>query len=330
MDKLGDEVPVSDDSEPTATETERRADTLPETSSSPVEAQPDPNQVASTASTTGATNSLSFRGPLRYEVDTSSPQLSAGRRFSIFVRITNPYDVPVTIEKVECSLPAEFRDEGQVGVLGRIKQYFMQVFNQELESGPDADRGGDARGTSINVVGESISAHPPKGGSDEDPKVVLQPGNTALRRFTISTWQRNMFAPGSYTLHFQCQYQMEGILNTDATKQPFALRAPISAMIWGAFWGAVAGVILRFLNAPDSDPIKLFGPHYFPYGLLSALVAGLVVAAVLVVAFARKKDVQPFISIEDFYGGFFVGFVAGFEGISILKSVLPTGIPPVH
>jgi hypothetical protein len=41
-----------------------------------------------------------------------------------------------------------------------------------------------------------------------------------------------------------------------------------------------------------------------------------------VVAFARKKDAQPFISIEDFYGGFFVGFSAGYVGKSLLAAVL--------
>jgi hypothetical protein len=164
MDKLADEVPVSVESDPTNSVTEPRADTLPKTSSSPAEAQPKPNQVANTASTIGATSSPSFRGPLRYEVDTSSPQLSAGRRFSIFVRITNPYDVPVTIEKVECSLPAEFRDESQVGVFGRIRLSFRQAFMRGLNKAEP----------SINLVGENISGHEPTDGSDDDLKIEFR------------------------------------------------------------------------------------------------------------------------------------------------------------
>jgi hypothetical protein len=52
-----------------------------------------------------------FRGPLRYEVETSSPSLEAGKIFSIFLRITNPYDVPVVIRLVGFALPVEFDDE---------------------------------------------------------------------------------------------------------------------------------------------------------------------------------------------------------------------------
>jgi hypothetical protein len=52
-------------------------------------------------------------------------------------------------------------------------------------------------------------------------------------------------------------------------------------------------------------------------------VAGILLGGVLVVAFVRKKDAQPFISIEDFYGGFFVGFSAGYIGKALLNKVLP-------
>ena len=53
---------------------------------------------------------LSFRGPLRYEVETSTTQLEAGRKFTVFMKVTNPYDVPVTILKVETQMPVEFED----------------------------------------------------------------------------------------------------------------------------------------------------------------------------------------------------------------------------
>lgn len=42
-----------------------------------------------------AGKTASFRGPLHYETETSSPLVEAGRTFSIYLRITNPYEVPV-------------------------------------------------------------------------------------------------------------------------------------------------------------------------------------------------------------------------------------------
>jgi hypothetical protein len=48
------------------------------------------------------------RGPLKYVVETSTPQTEAGKQFSVSVRITNPYEVPVTVRDVETKLPAKF------------------------------------------------------------------------------------------------------------------------------------------------------------------------------------------------------------------------------
>lgn len=42
------------------------------------------------------------------------------------------------------------------------------------------------------------------------------------------------------------------------------------------------------------------------------------VGSLLVIAFARKKDAQPILSIEDFWGGVLIGFLAGFLGKSFL------------
>src|ERR1035437_5518224 len=79
---------------------------------------------------TPVSTSQSFRGPLRYELETSSPQLEAGRAFTLFVRITNPYDVPVTILHVGTQLPVEFLnpDLDQLGLLASIKKRIKDGF----------------------------------------------------------------------------------------------------------------------------------------------------------------------------------------------------------
>ena len=47
----------------------------------------------------------------------------------------------------------------------------------------------------------------------------------------------------------------------------------------------------------------------------------------LVVTFARKKDSQPIMTIEDFWGGVLVGVLAGYTGKSILDKYLVGATP---
>jgi hypothetical protein len=62
------------------------------------------------ASMGGKTPPAVVRGPLRIEIGTSSPELVAGRAFSLLVKISNPFDIPVEIIRVATVVPVEFED----------------------------------------------------------------------------------------------------------------------------------------------------------------------------------------------------------------------------
>lgn len=55
---------------------------------------------------------------------------------------------------------------------------------------------------------------------------------------------------------------------------------------------------------------------------LIALLGSILLGILLVIAFARKKDTQPLISVEDFWGGIFIGFLAGYQGQALLDQVI--------
>ena len=250
-----------------------------------------------------------LRGPLRYDVDTSSPQLEAGRAFSVFVRVTNPYESPVTLLGVSASLPTEFRDkENQdAGLWATMKNQFKQELKERVV-------------VAQNVVASNATqpdAPEPSG------EIVLQHGNSSLKRFTLKTWKSTLFMPAAYIMQFQIQYKIDGVVNQDTIRQEFNIRAPLGAVLRGAFWGAITGSVLHTLYKflyPASGTTSQQHPYL---QFLGETFAGILLGGVLVVAFARKKDTQPFISIEDFYGGLFVGFSAGYVGKVLLDKVLP-------
>jgi hypothetical protein len=255
----------------------------------------------------GGVGDAVFRGPLRYEIETSVPQLQAGTKFTVYVRITNPYDVPVTVLGVDTLLPVEFRnvkDRYRSG-FARFKDAVVNRALSEVEL-PQVH--------SSAVISDEMHA-------EGAASILLQPGNSVLHGFNLETRKSVLFTPSVYNLQFQVRYVMAGRENHDTVKHHLNVRAPIHAMILGSAAGATVGAGLRLVQPGGSGEEA---------GALLANVAtvlsSVLLGAVLVIAFARKREAQPFITIEDFWGGFFVGFVAGYQGTSGLKGLLSPAV----
>jgi hypothetical protein len=73
---------------------------------------------------------------------------------------------------------------------------------------------------------------------------------------------------------------------------------------------------IRTLN-PSSPSSMIF--------YVLSLLAAMMISGIVVVSFARKKDAQPILSVEDFWGAVFVGFLAGYTGKAFLIQAITPG-----
>jgi hypothetical protein len=159
---------------------------------------------------------------------------------------------------------------------------------------------------------------------------ILQPGDSGIQTFTLCTQSWLLFQPASYALPIFIDYEIDGIVHLDTVKYSLNIRSPFRAIICGAMLGSLAGFILHDISVDKriENMIKqpLLGWAFWGWLLLFFLTAiGSILAAILtVIAFARKRDAQPFITVEDFWGGIFVGTVIGYGGKSILEQLLST------
>jgi len=157
-----------------------------------------------------------------------------------------------------------------------------------------------------------------RGSTDREDTVPLQPGNSTVQVFTLRSKYSTFFPPATYNLQFQSEYEIDGRLNQDTSNYKLTVRSPLGAVIGGGIVGALLGWYVRI----SVHPLQASGGWgQYIGGALTAMVIG----GIAVVAFARKRDAQPFISIEDFWGGLFIGFVAGYTGNTILDSLVQTG-----
>jgi hypothetical protein len=249
----------------------------------------------------------SIRGPLRYDVETSSPQMEAGKKFSVTMQITNPYDVPVTIYDLNTQLPIELKDPtiptDKKGFVSLMKQRVLAVIpnpgvGPRIEPGPEP----------VPALGPG------------DPTIELQPGNSTVRTFAIKTTSAIFFPPASYNLYLWIDYSIDGQRNKDSVRYTLNIRAPIKAVLYGSITGSVLGFVLRSIY---EHPVLTLPWQDWPRTVawLAQLFGSVLAAAIAVVAFARKKETQPILSVEDFWGGLFIGFLAGYTGKSFLSKI---------
>ncbi len=148
----------------------------------------------------------------------------------------------------------------------------------------------------------------------------LQPGNSTTRVFTLRTRDRVWFKPSTYRLQIEIEYEIAGLKNVDTIEYQVQVKASLASVVLGSFLGAVGGWIVREVGSGVLDV----------QGWLR-LIVSVVLAAMSVVLFARKKDVQPLIAVEDFWGGVAMGFLAAYIGPAVFENLLPdsvTGVTP--
>jgi uncharacterized membrane protein YfcA len=95
------------------------------------------------------------------------------------------------------------------------------------------------------------------------------------------------------------------------TTVPFNLdiRAALNSTLLGSALGGVLGAWVQALSRSQ------------PPDLVTLAVAA-VFSAIAVVAFARKASAQQIVSVEDFWGGLFIGFLIGYLGEGFFRRLI--------
>ncbi len=300
-------------------------------------------------------------GALKLEVSTATPMITAGDEFSIYVIIRNPFPVPVIIHSTETHIPVELSDQiWKKTTLEKIKleqskklenlkgfkrfrektnMFFNSLFkNNKLKS----PRVAIAVGTEItephskeniiqisgnenqvymnnwqlnfaNLTAEEIEKRLWQINNFIQGKqpITLRLGDAVVRHFILKTNKVLMFKPISHTFQIQVNYEVDELNHIDTIPYSLNIRAAASSSMTGAIIGSVLGTLVNSsVNFNDL------------YSLSKTFLTGIIFAFILVVAFARKNNVQQIVSIEDFWGGLFIGFMVGYSGETFVKSVL--------
>lgn len=285
-------------------------------------------------------NTRTIRGAIRVTISTSRDALIAGDHFSVFVKVQNPFEVPLRILDVSAFVPVEFFDverrrqdnlalRAQVtGRLGRAWRFLRDHAGASLAQELNLERGRLGSVSARPIVGARYAGEQPRESSQSG---ILQPGNTTTEVFTLSTRHERTFRPGSYRMQISVRYRFEdqdvgaeevtdsgaqtGVRDesSDVIEYVLDVRSSLSSILIGGTLGSVAGWLAANLSR--------WGTLGFLAGFAQLLVHVMITWGLLLL-FARKKDVQPLLSVEDAYGAALIGFMVGFSGGETVAGML--------
>lgn len=266
-------------------------------------------------------DSCTIRGAIRTIVSTSTENLVAGDNFSIFIKIENPFETALTLHNISTNFPTEFIDvdkedrklpsEEKADNAPKVNDIVETPWWKKINSRITI-------GLPFFEVELNSSAHTSiarDAGTIESPSkqkdIVLQPGNSTTRNFTVRTRRNLFFNPSAYKLHIIVEYSLNGLRNIDTIEHSINVRASLFAIITGSILGGFGGWLANRANNITIDIPALF-----------SLVASLALAIIAAVLFARKKDIQPIIAVEDFWGGIMVGFISAYSGPKFIENLI--------
>jgi hypothetical protein len=151
--------------------------------------------------------------------------------------------------------------------------------------------------------------------TQRDPMQRIAPHCEAVRYFYVLTKGWLLFKPTRINLSTQITYRIQGDERTQVVSSSFEVKPPLTAVVMGAVLGALLGNLAKALRNAQAFDLKPF---------LISMGAATVMSLIATIALSRKSASQGFITVEDFFGGFVVGTLIGYEGPQVFdKAISP-------
>lgn len=257
----------------------------------------------------------------------SNRVIKKGDYFTIYIGITNGHEKDIKLNEVKISQPIGFipvtsksQDIARQSIGARILEWLDNRYGKKpvgTSSTGKKDSGYTIEPTNDKVKGSSII--------HEIPEVPLEPKSTYSEIFYLKAGWSGGFRPrpDTYTLSCDVTYEVDGKISFNSIKFDVSIFPSLGSMLAGTIVGSLLGTFVKELLSRSDimsnfQTIGILGTvaPIFP-SLFTNMILGFIVGVVLM----RKKDVQPFLTIEDFWGGILVGFLTSYTSAQLLEQL---------
>jgi hypothetical protein len=168
--------------------------------------------------------------------------------------------------------------------------------------------------------------------------VKIQPGGNYREDFGFKAgWSGGLRPrPDTYAISGNVTYEFEDKTCYKSKDIEVSIFPSMGTMLVGTLVGSVLGTTVRVFTGGPLPRLPNFsstGPGSetpnFGTSLVTLLFINLILGLLIGIILMRKKDVQPFLTVEDFWGGILLGFLVGYMGIQFLFQFgnIPSSVP---
>ncbi len=239
---------------------------------------------------------------LDVQIDCSSEIIHAGDSFLLYLTVRNTFAEAITQLSVSYGLPSGFiinrkpdKEEANVHkhqIIKGIDRLLSQSFGMREGGGPIFDTR-RSMGWEVNIL-------------PEETYTITMPIRAGKMPFA-------RLYPDTYKIFFDIQFSLGNERHSHQVRKSLIVYPSSNGVYLGAILGGAAG---SYLKSPSNLAVNV-----------PLIIASSVSGFVLAIVFRRKANVQQFIAIEDFWGGFLIGVVAGYGGQELLEKFLSVSFP---
>jgi len=157
---------------------------------------------------------------------------------------------------------------------------------------------------------------------ENNPVFRLLPGQAGTYSFSLVLRKWLFATGGDLVFPGLIRYRYNGQICHHTFEVRFSSRPPLSANCLGAVVGSLLGPIARQMLDHGANFLPEVG-----IPLITSLALTTILSVIAVIYSSRKtSEVQPIITVEDFWGGLLVGFFLGFSGSNMFSDLVPASL----
>jgi len=265
---------------------------------------------------------------LSIQTSLSNKTIRRGDQFGIYLTVKNGFNYDIWLEKIELTAPMGFnsvKQKGESKKRGLLKNLAdsLQPLRRWLHlTSPESTNSGtsDSSESSQERLRKKLLQRFP------DEVNVTIPRDGYYRYEYLFQAGRSIGSspkPDTHTISIKLCYSRINSQKREPSvplhQEPMNIEVSIFPAFTSMLLGTLTGGFLGTMAVHYNQCISKCLPTW---DLLSKLVFSLIFSFIAGVVLMRRKDVQSFITIEDFWGGILIGFVIGYGGIQGLQNFL--------